>query len=134
MTSEPVKNNQQLPNQGQASPADWDACPAGEVSGMVRRVQKRWQNLQKLQWASGALLVVIAGLLIAEFSVPTTSGSGSSQNRQATISCGDLKKHADDYITGEISAELKSQIDAHLEDCPHCPEFMKQKKANRGGG
>lgn len=38
--------------------------------------------------------------------------------------CRELFAKLSDYLDGEIDAESCSHIDAHLDDCPPCKEFL----------
>ena len=41
----------------------------------------------------------------------------------AGIRCTEVLAHLSDYVDGEVSPELRAQIDAHLAGCSWCEEF-----------
>lgn len=107
------------------SPAgdQWDACPTGELSQMVDRldaVQRRARSKQiyGTALASTAVFAVVV-LALGSFFEPSGSNYGG-------INCAYCRNHLPDYyphLTGEVElddAEFVASMKVHLEKCTFC--------------
>ncbi len=39
--------------------------------------------------------------------------------------CNDVMENCSDYADGELAPKTRAKFDAHLLDCPDCPEFVR---------
>lgn len=49
-----------------------------------------------------------------------------TEHRGFDINCIDLVELVTDYLEGALDDEKRATIDAHLEICPHCAEYIEQ--------
>ena len=42
------------------------------------------------------------------------------------ITCGEVQKNARAWVAEDLSPEMSERIEAHLEECPHCPRVIQQ--------
>ncbi len=105
----------------------WETCAGGEISRMLQGIQNRQRRVFALQLAGGALAAVLVGVFFVEF---RPAGNVNA----AEITCRDVRKAAKDYLAGRVSADEKGRIAAHLDDCPHCAEWMRKMRNKSGDG
>jgi anti-sigma factor RsiW len=49
-----------------------------------------------------------------------------TENRGMDISCIDLVELVTEYLEGAPDDDRRTAIDAHLQICPHCAEYVEQ--------
>lgn len=114
--------NDRIPNDRE-SQSDWDACPQGELSQMVRGLdaaQSRARNRKLYKIGTLSMLLVACGIVVG--------GSFVEQNglQGGGITCTECGSHFAEYhghITGEGQLNdltLASSMAAHLAGCSHC--------------
>lgn len=103
----------------------WDACPAGEIDGLVTdlRQRKQQQNLQKLSAVGGVLVV----LLVFGFWM---AGTLPHESKYGGIACSEVKEQAKQYISETLSEDLMGKIAVHLTACPRCEEAIAKMRAS----
>jgi len=102
---------------------DWQACPPGEITRLVKRLDSRERRARFGQLATTGLvsmLLFAAGAILfggfVAYEEPTFGG----------IACTDCLAHAAEYhehLVGSepvADAELMGKIKTHLEMCPCC--------------
>ena len=117
---------------------EWQACPAGGFDGMLTAVRRQRRN-QFLMRAGGiATILLAAGLLpillssdgsetVAGTNSASTPGSGDVESPELCgVTCQEVQKSARAWLAGEVPAQKSEQIEAHLKECPHCPQFVDQ--------
>ncbi len=103
---------------------DWNDCPQGELSQMVRKLnvsQTRARSKKLVQTGLLGTLLVAAGVVVggALFAPGNTAGYGG-------ISCTECKSHFAEYhahLTGSELLEdlgLATSMAAHLVECQSC--------------
>lgn len=48
------------------------------------------------------------------------------KKRYTSMNCSIIRKHTDDYLDGFISDDLKTELEAHLIECPDCKKYMQE--------
>ena len=46
--------------------------------------------------------------------------------RRRSLVCREAVRLVTDYLAGDLSARDAARLEAHLADCPHCSEYLKQ--------
>jgi hypothetical protein len=102
---------------------DWQACPSGELTQMVGRLNARERRARFAQLASSGLMSMLlfaaGAILVGGFVIYQEPMFGG-------ISCTDCLSHANEYhdhLLGSspmADVELASQIETHLEECLCC--------------
>jgi len=103
----------------------WDACPTGEIDGLVTNLRQRrqQQKLQKISAVGGVLVV----LLVFGFWM---SGSLPHESSYGGIACSEVKERARQYISESLNEDLMEKIAVHLKACPRCDEAIAQMRAS----
>ncbi|MCH8829443.1 MAG: zf-HC2 domain-containing protein, partial [Planctomycetes bacterium] len=120
-------NNTNSEQPGDAT--EWQECETGAISGMVRHLKGRRRKTFALQLTCAVSVGIFAGLLFVHF-----RNSASADPTFADISCQKVREHAERYIAGDLSDDLKRQIGAHLDECPHCPDIIRDMKRKAKSG
>ena len=47
-----------------------------------------------------------------------------SESRSIEISCQEVWREISNYIDGDVSAELRTRMQQHFEDCSHCAAIL----------
>lgn len=103
----------------------WEACPTGELTHMVQRLDAKQNRARRKQIYGTALLssAVFAGIVLAVGSLMGPGGNG-----YGGIRCAECRDHFTDYqlhIAGEQmsnDAEFLLSMKTHLEKCTFCRE------------
>ncbi len=120
-------NNTNSEQPGDAT--EWQECETGAISGMVRHLKGRRRTTFALQLTGAVSVGIFAGLLFVHF-----RDNASADPTFADISCRKVQEHAEDYIAGDLPADLKKQIAAHLDECPHCQDIIRDMKRKAKSG
>lgn len=109
---------------------EWEACVPGEIQGVVNSLRRRRRNKQFAQSAAvGTSLVLIVAVTL--FSLPGLSGN--SNMNVHVMACQEVVQHAEDYVAGQLSALTSQQVEAHLSQCAHCNDYIKDLKLRLDG-
>ncbi len=46
--------------------------------------------------------------------------------RRRAVVCREAVELVTDYLEGALSARDRARLEAHLADCPHCTEYLRQ--------
>jgi anti-sigma factor (TIGR02949 family) len=52
--------------------------------------------------------------------------------RRENMKCSDVAKYLSPYVDGELKAQDRAHVEAHLAQCPQCAEALEQLKALSG--
>ncbi|CAN5857631.1 hypothetical protein BH23PLA1_BH23PLA1_03130 [soil metagenome] len=108
------------------TPADerWKACPPGEFNRRSARLRgrRRQRYVARSAVAAAALLMLGFGLWTARF------GLGPREYYFAGISCSRVQELAMAQAQGALEPELaeQEQVQAHVEQCPHCRKLFEE--------
>lgn len=105
---------------------DWQDCPEGQISGMLQGIQRRRRNDVVRRVVVGSVIVLVAGFspLLLSSNEPVAS-TETTAPEICGITCREVKQNARDWLSGKIADEMSGRIEAHLEECPHCPKFVE---------
>lgn len=127
MSKDEIPNSDDVNSEGpnvaesESDEADgWAPCAAGEVAGMVERLQSRRDKASTVKTIGGAVLVLLCAAVWMAF--PAT------ENNYGHISCSEVCKHADAYRDGSMAKsdpELLVRIEKHLDHCGPCAAKFK---------
>ena len=101
---------------------EWDACPAGELNRVVRRLRSQRRDLKTAKFvASGGALVcvIVLGLMFAR--------------HQHDAVCADVQSKLNGYIAGDLNPDVSESIRRHLEICPKCESAYRHLTAGVSG-
>ncbi|NOY29262.1 MAG: hypothetical protein GXP28_03515 [Planctomycetes bacterium] len=119
-----MSNNQKSIPGDQEGLGDWNNCPQGELSRMVRKLdasRARTRTKKLVQTSLLGMLLVAAGVVVSGSLLTSNSEGG-----YGGISCAECKSHFVEYhahITGSELLEdlgLASSMAVHLADCRFC--------------
>ncbi len=48
------------------------------------------------------------------------------------MACRELVEAVTDYLEGKLSEEDRRRLEAHLEECPYCAEYVEQMRQTAG--
>ena len=106
----------------------WEPCPRGTFHLMQPVPKKRTHS----PFRAGLVAGIVACLLFASFAALTSKSarndSGTSQPT-VVVTCSDVMPHLADYRSGNLTAELQSQVDRHLAACEECRLFYERMAA-----
>lgn len=96
----------------------WEACPPGELGRLGARLRGRRRRLAVRAGGALAVLLTCVGLW--------TLNARPRDMTFAGISCTRVTELAMAYGEGTLEPELRSRVDAHLEQCPRCHERFEE--------
>jgi hypothetical protein len=102
----------------------WSACPGGEISNMVDRLQRGRRSAATAKMIGAATAVI--------FCVAAWQFSLSSENNFGQIACSDVCKHGKAYKDGSLAKSnpaLLARIEEHLDECEPCATKLRPSKA-----
>ncbi len=101
----------------------WDACPPGELTRMVRRIdiRRRREALKRMGGVAAAVVVVGLGGYAA-----TEWLGGPREYHYGGIACSEVMRRMPDYMASRLPADLMRRIGVHLEKCPNCGPRYRQ--------
>ncbi len=108
---------------------EWDSCPAGELTRMVRRIDaahRRKQTFELARTGMFSMLLVACGVLVfGNFFVARDFTFGG-------ISCTECVQHFPayhDHLKGEVAVEdveLLASLETHLAKCERCQSNFRK--------
>ncbi len=103
---------------GKRPAPQWKPCPAGKLSALSTRIQRRTQRRRFLQFAGAFSLLALGG---------GTLGFLLTRQREfdyGGITCSEVLGHAEAFMRGQLGEPLTGKIRLHLAECPSCgPRF-----------
>ena len=115
--------NVQKPN------SEWDECAVGQLQSLsddIRNRQRAHRTKRRLFIASSAA-VILLGVGVWMAGPP----GSESPPETAKLRCSEVIGYLAAYDSGELSLDLRKQIEAHLDHCPHCREQLEQVQSQR---
>jgi hypothetical protein len=110
---------------------DWLPCPQGEVGQLVGRLRTRKRNLQIRRVtqlslvATGVFAVAVSWFAFAPAPAPAKPAPIQAQT-VASITCGEVRQRATEFVNGRVDGEMKARIEKHLHKCGSCAKFVKE--------
>lgn len=97
----------------------WESCPPGALVNTVRALQTRQRERRRIRilGLTGSSLVVL--FLVAVIAQQFGRGPTSVPN-VGKITCATVMSLLPAYIAGELPAATASEVEKHLDGCPHC--------------
>ncbi len=101
----------------------WDACPQGEIQGMVKslELQRKNRRLQNAAFIGGAMMVLLA---VGMWLEPQFAGEPKEPNFGGIV-CSKVQENLQAYLAKTIDPSLAEKIQLHLAECPHCQEKLE---------
>ncbi len=103
-----------------APPGDWNDCPTGQISGMLRNIERGRRHAVVRHGAIGVAILVVA------IFVPQLIPSDAPPPLFGGVCCEDVQENARAWLAGDVTPGLREQITEHLKECPHCPKLIEQ--------
>jgi hypothetical protein len=99
----------------------WQAVPPGtlnQLQGELRARHRREQvGEQVRRWASGAALVLVAGLFLGGIAWQVSQSNSADAH---ALSCPECRDLLDGYARHSLTPELELQVHVHLDKCESC--------------
>ena len=108
------------------SSEDWSPCQKGELNSLfrgMRNASPRSPRGKQLANVAGMLLVLLVIASVTRTYMTKTNGP-------LAISCAEVMKNLDRYVSGEIDQQLADRIRLHLKECDHCRMAYHERSAN----
>ena len=113
---------------------EWQDCPSGEMSQLVKRLnskQKRVQSAQLLKAATVCILLVAAGVFFTGSMLDSQPILDSQEPKYGGITCSQCKLHFASYRDHKTAAApmeeaLATSMATHLKDCNICRSFFEK--------
>ena len=99
----------------------WQACKSGELVRFAAKEKSRIARRTLIQIGGAAALVAFVGILLSfRQSEPAEPNYGG-------IRCSVVRSKAKAHLDGTLDAATEAKIAQHLEQCPLCVAYLKQK-------
>ena len=96
---------------------NWDRPPQGKFQQLSSQLVRR-RRRQMIVRVGGPVSVAVV-LLTAFLLMPR-------ENTYADITCTRVQQLAQDYGAGQLSTELRGQVDRHVAQCDYCGEKYRE--------
>ncbi len=103
--------NSSDPNQSQ-----WDACPRGELTSMVKARRERRRNRIAWRVAMVSASLLLAGLGVYQLALMAQSG----EFNYGGIACSEVQQAMANYQDRQMPPDLSRRVVLHLEHCEAC--------------
>jgi len=122
MSKQSSGSNSEMSHPEESSANDWQPCAAGEVAGMVQRVQRRRRA------ATVARATSVAACLLAGIAILQLEPFGKAGGPPGGITCRETLQRQSEFQAGELEGEeIAEQIREHLAGCPRCAEKFRSR-------
>ncbi len=102
----------------------WSPCPPGTLSRCGERAKGK-VRLRRMATSAAVAVVLFAGLLAGNrLLFQETLFPGETQH--GGLWCHEVAVAIPSMVAGELSAEQKSQVEIHLQNCPRCRALLKR--------
>lgn len=108
----------------QQNDLEWEPCPSGELGRLVRRMESEPQRMA-VKWATGAVAAtaLLALLVVGVYRMRQLPGM---EYNFGGVTCSEVRARMQQYLAGEIDAELRERLEVHLAKCPQCAKLKQQ--------
>lgn len=114
------------------NPDLWEACPPGELSGMVRRVKarRRTRTWPQVAGASLAVLVLVAGGVFVATRLSSPTQEGPAGFDFGGITCREVQPILPEYLAGTLDEGRARKVRKHVAQCPHCGPMLEEMRTS----
>lgn len=105
----------------------WEACPRGEISGMIGRISR--QRRLRMATRTSLVAVMLVGAVGVWQFLPAEhdpAARSDSELQAGSICCADVMSYAAAFRKGELDAEKTAQIRQHVAECPKCRQHVEE--------
>ncbi len=96
---------------------DWDACPPGELSRMVGRIQA---SRRKQSVVRGGIVSALTLVLAVTIWQALPSLTGETQHNYGGISCTEVQAALPHFLDDQLDEETSEKVRLHLAQCDMC--------------
>ena len=105
----------------------WESCPPGTLARTVQGIRARQRDRRRAKFVGLTGSVVV--LLFAAAIISQQYGQAPPKTpNMGEITCATLQSLLPAYLAEKLDAAETSQVETHLERCPHCRERYEKAK------